>query len=158
MMNMSLNFETWFTAVQGQGFRCYSCTSGAKGSFSLNWTTLDVEECICTGVLPNLKHFHTATRVIKTQSEPNKLVPNINYVLEVDNVWGDVTYISYVLFTGESYVQTLHVGDRFTASGNDNATRDCCSIIWVASPEETGFFIDILLDDINVLRAEPYIE
>jgi hypothetical protein len=34
-------------------------------------------------------------------------------------------------------LQTLHVGDRFTASGNDNATRDCCAILWVACPEET---------------------
>ena len=34
-------------------------------------------------------------------------------------------------------MQTLHVGDRFTASGNDNATRDCCAILWVACPEET---------------------
>jgi IMP and pyridine-specific 5'-nucleotidase len=47
-------------------------------------------------------------------------------------------------------VQTLHVGDRFTASGNDNATRDCCAILWVAAPEETGFFVDMLLDDIDV--------
>lgn len=34
--------------------------------------------------------------------------------------------------------QVLHVGDRFSDTGNDSATRDCCSILWVANPEETG--------------------
>ncbi len=29
----------------------------------------------------------------------------------------------------------LHVGDRFTDSGNDVATRDICSVLWVANPE-----------------------
>jgi IMP and pyridine-specific 5'-nucleotidase len=42
----------------------------------------------------------------------------------------------------------LHVGDRFTASGNDSATRDCCPILWVANPEETDFFIKLLLADL----------
>lgn len=55
-------------------------------------------------------------------------------------------------------MQTLHVGDRFTASGNDAATRDCCAILWVAAPEETCFFVDMLLDDIQELRESPYIE
>ena len=41
------------------------------------------------------------------------------------------------------YMQTLHVGDRFTLSGNDTATRDVCSVLWVANPEETGFFIKV---------------
>lgn len=50
------------------------------------------------------------------------------------------------------------MGDRFTASGNDNATRDCCSILWVASPEETSFFVDLLLEDVATLRSDPYIE
>lgn len=30
------------------------------------------------------------------------------------------------------------MGDRFSDTGNDSATRDCCSILWVANPEETG--------------------
>ncbi|KAK9861437.1 hypothetical protein WJX84_001213 [Apatococcus fuscideae] len=54
--------------------------------------------------------------------------------------------------------QVLHVGDRFTISGNDKATRDCCCIVWVANPEETGFFIKLLLNDIRAHRAQPYIE
>jgi IMP and pyridine-specific 5'-nucleotidase len=55
-------------------------------------------------------------------------------------------------------VQTLHVGDRFTASGNDNATRDCCAILWVAAPEETCFFVDQLLDDIDQQSQQLYME
>lgn len=54
--------------------------------------------------------------------------------------------------------QVLHVGDRFTASGNDAKTRDCCSILWVANPEETDFFIKLLLADLRRLREQPYIE
>ena len=55
-------------------------------------------------------------------------------------------------------LQVLHVGDRFTASGNDVAVRDCCSILWVANPEETDFFIKLLLHDLRSLRQNPYIE
>lgn len=55
-------------------------------------------------------------------------------------------------------VQALHVGDRFTATGNDAATRDCCCIIWAANPEETDFFVKMLLADIRAQRDTPYIE
>lgn len=48
----------------------------------------------------------------------------------------------------------LHVGDRFSASGNDFATRDCCAIVWVANPEETEFFITMLLADIHEQRQQ----
>jgi len=44
--------------------------------------------------------------------------------------------------------QTLHVGDRFTATGNDTKVRDACSILWVASPDETTFFMRLLYRDI----------
>lgn len=54
--------------------------------------------------------------------------------------------------------QVLHVGDRFTVSGNDAATRDVCSIVWVANPEETGFFIRMLLSDLRTKRVQRYIE
>jgi len=47
---------------------------------------------------------------------------------------------------------------RFTKSGNDMATRDCASILWVATPEETDFFLKLLLADLRRLRAQPYIE
>lgn len=54
--------------------------------------------------------------------------------------------------------ETLHVGDRFTVSGNDAATRATCSIIWVANPDETAFFTQILLEDIRRRKLTPYIE
>lgn len=55
-------------------------------------------------------------------------------------------------------LQVLHVGDRFSDTGNDTATRDCCSIVWVANPEETGFFIKMLLKDIKSRKHMGYIE
>ncbi|GAB4818971.1 hypothetical protein N2152v2_006017 [Parachlorella kessleri] len=61
-------------------------------------------------------------------------------------------------YLGYNPSEVLHVGDRFTASGNDVATRDCCSILWVANPEETDFFIKLLLGDLRKLKAQPYIE
>ena len=57
-------------------------------------------------------------------------------------------------YLGLSPSQVLHVGDRFTDSGNDTATRDCCSIVWVANPEETGFFIKMLIADLEDQQAE----
>jgi IMP and pyridine-specific 5'-nucleotidase len=49
--------------------------------------------------------------------------------------------------------QVLHVGDRFTITGNDNQVRGCCSILWVANPDETAFFVQLLLNDIAAARA-----
>lgn len=54
--------------------------------------------------------------------------------------------------------EVMHVGDRFSDTGNDSATRDRCSILWVANPEETGFFIKMLLQDIRSHKSQPYIE
>ena len=54
--------------------------------------------------------------------------------------------------------EVLHVGDRFTDSGNDSATRDMCSIVWVANPEETGWFLRLLLGDLRRHRSARYIE
>ncbi|KAJ7541283.1 hypothetical protein O6H91_10G052300 [Diphasiastrum complanatum] len=61
-------------------------------------------------------------------------------------------------YFGKKPNETLHVGDRFTLSGNDSATRSKCPILWVANPEETGFFTRLLLNDIQVARLIPYIE
>lgn len=56
-------------------------------------------------------------------------------------------------------VQALHVGDRFTASGNDMATRDCCCILWVAGPGETNWFVELLLGDLFLrARDTQYVE
>jgi IMP and pyridine-specific 5'-nucleotidase len=60
---------------------------------------------------------------------------------------------------GCSPSEVLHVGDRFSDTGNDSATRDCCSILWVANPEETDFFIKLLLNDLMKRRINSaYIE
>jgi IMP and pyridine-specific 5'-nucleotidase len=42
----------------------------------------------------------------------------------------------------------LHVGDRFTLTGNDAKVREAASILWVASPDETTFFMRLLYRDI----------
>lgn len=65
---------------------------------------------------------------------------------------------SLMSYLGSTPQETLHVGDRFTLSGNDTATRDMCSVLWVANPEETGFFIKMLMRDIRTKRWQPYIE
>ncbi|PSC72200.1 IMP-specific 5-nucleotidase [Micractinium conductrix] len=63
-------------------------------------------------------------------------------------------------YLGFSPPEVLHVGDRFSDTGNDSATRDCCSILWVANPEETDFFIKLLLGDIRQKKTygPTYIE
>ena len=49
--------------------------------------------------------------------------------------------------------QVLHVGDRFTITGNANQVRGCCSILWVANPDETAFFVQLLLGEITTARG-----
>jgi len=49
--------------------------------------------------------------------------------------------------------ETLHVGDRFTVSGNDKATRTKCCILWVANPAETGFFLKLAIRDLQQRRV-----
>jgi len=61
-------------------------------------------------------------------------------------------------YLGKRPHETMHVGDRFTVSGNDSATRSQCSILWVANPEETAFFTRLLLKDIRLARLTPYLE
>jgi IMP and pyridine-specific 5'-nucleotidase len=60
------------------------------------------------------------------------------------------TLMNYLGFDGD---QTLHVGDRFTSTGNDSRVRDACSILWVASPDETTFFMRLLYRDIVNARV-----
>lgn len=61
-------------------------------------------------------------------------------------------------YLGLRPAQTLHVGDRFTDSGNDSATRDCCPILWVANPEETQWFIGKLLAKMADAKQHRYID
>ena len=63
-----------------------------------------------------------------------------------DNSHGLESLMRYV---GCRSGETLHVGDRFTLSGNDSATRDVCAILWVACPEETAFFIRLLTSQLR---------
>ncbi|EQC29746.1 hypothetical protein SDRG_12518 [Saprolegnia diclina VS20] len=41
--------------------------------------------------------------------------------------------------------ECLHVGDRFTRTGNDTRSRDVASTVWVSNPEETGYIMKTLL-------------
>ena len=63
---------------------------------------------------------------------------------------GLTTLMNYLGYSGR---QTLHVGDRFTSTGNDSRVRDACSILWVASPDETTFFMRLLYRDIVNMRV-----
>ena len=57
-------------------------------------------------------------------------------------------------YLGVAPNQVVHCGDRFTVTGNDNNVRGCCSILWVANPDETAFMIGILLDEMQRARAK----
>ncbi|XP_024536496.1 IMP-specific 5'-nucleotidase 1 [Selaginella moellendorffii] len=61
-------------------------------------------------------------------------------------------------YLGKKPYETLHVGDRFTVSGNDSAARSKCAVLWVANPEETGFFARLLHNDIRLAQLTLYIE
>jgi len=60
---------------------------------------------------------------------------------------GLTALMSYMGLNGS---EVLHVGDRFTLSGNDAPTRASCSILWVANPEETVFYLRLLLADLGI--------
>ncbi|KAI9919054.1 hypothetical protein PsorP6_011545 [Peronosclerospora sorghi] len=46
--------------------------------------------------------------------------------------------------------ECLHVGDRFTITGNDTRSRDVAAKIWVSNPQETGCVMSILLQAIDL--------
>lgn len=80
-----------------------------------------------------------------------------------NDVFVDVGNKNYGMMALQRYFgarehEVMHVGDRFTQSGNDAATRDCCAILWVANPEETAFFMKLLLSDIHKHRNARYVE
>jgi len=80
-----------------------------------------------------------------------------------NDVFVDVGNKSIGLYAMQKYLgvrpyQSVHTGDRFTVSGNDSATRSRCSILWVANPEETAFFIRLIMEDIRSKKDTPYIE
>ena len=46
-------------------------------------------------------------------------------------------------------LQVMHVGDRFTVTGNDAVAKSKFGILWVANPEETNWYLSILQNDID---------
>lgn len=48
--------------------------------------------------------------------------------------------------------ETIHVGDRFTRTGNDTRARDVANSLWVSNPSETQYFIRHLLQKIEAQR------
>uniref|UniRef100_M4BE62 IMP-specific 5'-nucleotidase 1 n=1 Tax=Hyaloperonospora arabidopsidis (strain Emoy2) TaxID=559515 RepID=M4BE62_HYAAE len=50
--------------------------------------------------------------------------------------------------------ECLHVGDRFTTTGNDTRSRDAATTIWVSNPQETVRIMTILLQTIDSVREQ----
>lgn len=50
--------------------------------------------------------------------------------------------------------ECLHVGDRFTRTGNDTRSRDAATTIWISNPEETAQIMTILLQTIDLERKQ----
>jgi IMP and pyridine-specific 5'-nucleotidase len=50
--------------------------------------------------------------------------------------------------------ECLHVGDRFTQTGNDAKAREVSNTLWVTNPQETEDFMKILLKDVDIFHAE----
>jgi hypothetical protein len=47
--------------------------------------------------------------------------------------------------TGATASETVHIGDRFTKTGNDYRARDVANTLWVSSPSETEFLLSLLI-------------
>ncbi|CAI5747048.1 unnamed protein product [Peronospora destructor] len=50
--------------------------------------------------------------------------------------------------------ECLHVGDRFTRTGNDTRSRDAATTIWISNPQETVHIMTILLRAIDIAREQ----
>ncbi|KAL3660310.1 hypothetical protein V7S43_014837 [Phytophthora oleae] len=50
--------------------------------------------------------------------------------------------------------ECLHVGDRFTRTGNDTRSRDAATTIWISNPQETVHIMSILLQTIDLVRDQ----
>mmetsp|Transcript_37183 Transcript_37183/g.87944 ORF Transcript_37183/g.87944 Transcript_37183/m.87944 type:complete len:449 (+) Transcript_37183:144-1490(+) len=48
-------------------------------------------------------------------------------------------------YIGISSVNTCHIGDRFTSTGNDLRSRDVAMTVWVTDPFETEQYLEVLL-------------
>ncbi|KAG6611105.1 IMP-specific 5'-nucleotidase [Phytophthora cinnamomi] len=50
--------------------------------------------------------------------------------------------------------ECLHVGDRFTRTGNDTRSRDAATTIWISNPQETVHIMTTLLQTIDLVREQ----
>ncbi|KAG7397100.1 IMP 5'-nucleotidase [Phytophthora boehmeriae] len=50
--------------------------------------------------------------------------------------------------------ECLHVGDRFTRTGNDTRSRDAATTIWISNPQETVHIMTKLLQTIDQVREQ----
>lgn len=48
--------------------------------------------------------------------------------------------------------ETIHVGDRFTRTGNDTMAREVCNGLWICNPKETIFVMRLVLRDLHIAR------
>ena len=55
--------------------------------------------------------------------------------------------------TGATPETSLHVGDRFTRSGNDFRARDVASTLWVDGPAETAALLGVLAPAVSMAAA-----
>ena len=56
--------------------------------------------------------------------------------------------------TGASPETSIHMGDRFTRSGNDFRARDVASTLWVDGPAETAELLGVLAPAVTVAAAQ----
>ena len=49
--------------------------------------------------------------------------------------------------------ECLHVGDRFTRTGNDTRSREAATTVWVSNPTETVYIMKKLLQNIDKTRG-----
>lgn len=49
--------------------------------------------------------------------------------------------------------ECLHVGDRFTSTGNDTRSRDAATTVWVSDPSETVHIMKKLLKAVDAARS-----
>ncbi len=70
------------------------------------------------------------------------------------DVWVDVGNKALGIRAVQAFVggrataaSTVHVGDRFTRTGNDTHAREAASTLWVSNPRETHFFLRLLLKE-----------
>jgi hypothetical protein len=53
-------------------------------------------------------------------------------------------------------MECLHVGDRFTRTGNDTRSRDAATTVWVSNPSETIYVMNRLLEEIDAIRGQHW--